>query len=221
MIAAEPAHTGAPPKRVRRAKPVLPRVKLRGDVAFTATAEWIAKHGDPASPTETNDTHSMMDGVRRYDPERRLAEAINQLAVTFDPTGRERPSAPIGYTTLLCVSQSFARAKRWEGDSQNDTARRGWAARYAVENQILVTETESLEKMGYPLDTARTAAWPIAYALVAAQWPQLADVCPNYSLAWVYEVLAHGKRNDTRTLDDKLFSPRAEYLWAGGFAPAG
>ncbi len=162
----------------------------------------------------------MMDGIIKKYPEMALQEAIDRLQVTLNPTHHERGGVAIGYTTLLAISARHGTYSRWEGNPEDDTTRRRWAARYACERQVVVTGTETLEKMGYPLAAAKQAAWPLAYALVAAQWPQLADVCPSYSPEWVREVLAVGKRNDTRTLDEKMFSARAEYLWAGGFAPA-
>ena len=91
--------------------------------------------------------------------------------------------------TLITVAVATALKRGCNGDANNPAVAHRWAVEYARDYRVQVGGMQRLRQLGIDPVTAWELSAPIAYALIAVAWPELAPYCPTFSWSWAQDLL--------------------------------
>lgn len=121
-----------------------------------------------------------MFGLSRYaatppppiDRRDQLDRALHALQVRHEPMRLD---------TLITVAVATALKRGCNGDANDPAVAYRWAVEYARDYRVQVGGMQRLRQLGIDPMTAWVLSAPIAYALIAVAWPELAPYCPTFS----------------------------------------
>ena len=133
-----------------------------------------------------------MYGLSRYAPtptptptptinrQKQLDRALLALQVKHEP---------IRLDTLITVATATALQRGCSADSNDPVTAYRWAVEYARDYRVQVGGMQRLRYLGIDSATAWELSAPIAYALIADVWPELAPYCPVFTWRWAQQLL--------------------------------